>query len=50
MELADAAKVGIFIGSFIAGVMGYVIERRSKAPDEVSAEKMEQSRPAQAVT
>lgn len=34
--LADSAKVGIFIGSGIAGVFGYLLLRRSKIP-EVSA-------------
>jgi NhaA family Na+:H+ antiporter len=48
--LADAAKVGIFAGSFIAGVVGYVILRRSKTPDEVIAEKLEKAEPAEAAT
>ena len=33
-QIVDRAKIGIFIGSTIAGVAGYLILRRSKTPDE----------------
>jgi NhaA family Na+:H+ antiporter len=33
-QIVDRAKIGIFIGSTIAGVVGYLILRRSKTPDE----------------
>ena len=36
-ELADRAKVGIFVGSAVAGILGYVVLRRvkpSRAPDD----------------
>ena len=36
--LADAAKIGIFIGSTLAGIVGYTMLRRSKTPEEVTAE------------
>jgi len=39
--LADSAKVGIFIGSGIAGVFGYTLLRRSKTPREAIAEQFE---------
>lgn len=39
--LADSAKVGIFIGSGIAGIFGYTLLRRSKTPREAIAERFE---------
>lgn len=48
--LADSAKIGIFVGSFIAGVLGYMILRRSKTPDKVIAEQLAGSEPTEAVT
>jgi Na+/H+ antiporter NhaA len=48
--LEDSAKIGIFIGSFIAGVLGYVLLRRSKTPDETIAEQIDESKAAEAVT
>ena len=38
-NLEDSAKIGIFIGSFLAGVIGYSLLRRSKSP-EVRAGEM----------
>ena len=35
--LADAAKIGIFIGSTLAGIIGYTMLRRSKTPEEMTA-------------
>ena len=32
--LGDQAKIGIFIGSMIAGVLGYTLLRRGKTPEE----------------
>jgi NhaA family Na+:H+ antiporter len=32
--LSDEAKLGIFLGSFVAGVAGYLILRSSKTPEE----------------
>ncbi len=37
--LADSAKIGIFIGSGIAGVLGYTLLRRAKTPHETAAEQ-----------
>ncbi|MCP3998662.1 MAG: Na+/H+ antiporter NhaA, partial [bacterium] len=41
--LADSAKVGIFIGSGVAGIFGYTLLRRSKAPDESALEQLEKA-------
>ena len=41
--LADSAKVGIFIGSGIAGIFGYTLLRRSKTPAETVAEQFEEA-------
>ena len=38
--LADSAKVGIFLGSGISGVLGYTLLRRSKPPQEAMAERL----------
>lgn len=32
--LSDEAKLGIFLGSFVAGVVGYVVLRTTRTPDE----------------
>ena len=48
--LADSAKLGIFIGSFIAGVAGYTILRRSKNPRQVAQEKLKEAEAAEALT
>ena len=39
--LADEAKLGIFLGSFVAGVIGYLILRTFKTPEEDFAEATE---------
>jgi NhaA family Na+:H+ antiporter len=39
--LADEAKLGIFLGSFVAGAAGYLILRTSKTPEEDFAEARE---------
>ncbi|GMQ92844.1 MAG: Na+/H+ antiporter NhaA [Acidimicrobiia bacterium] len=39
--LADEAKLGIFLGSFVAGVVGFTILRLLKTPEEGSAETSE---------
>jgi NhaA family Na+:H+ antiporter len=40
--LADEAKLGIFLGSFVAGVVGYLILKTFKTPEEDFAEAAEQ--------
>ncbi|MEA2000272.1 MAG: Na+/H+ antiporter NhaA [Actinomycetota bacterium] len=40
--LADAAKIGIFLGSGIAGILGYMLLRKSKTPRERVAEQFEE--------
>jgi NhaA family Na+:H+ antiporter len=40
--LADEAKLGIFIGSAVAGVIGYLVLRSIRSPEEDFAEKAEQ--------
>lgn len=39
--LADSAKIGIFIGSFTAGVLGFTVLRRAKTAEEFVAERLE---------
>jgi NhaA family Na+:H+ antiporter len=39
--LEDSAKVGIFVGSFLAGVIGYTLLRRSKTPESAPGELLE---------
>jgi NhaA family Na+:H+ antiporter len=39
--LADEAKLGIFLGSFVAGVAGYLILRSQKTPEEDFADATE---------
>lgn len=39
--LADEAKLGIFLGSFVAGSVGYLILRSQKTPEEDFAEASE---------
>ena len=41
MAMADSAKVGIFIGSGLAGIIGYTLLRRAKSPQDVVSEKLE---------
>lgn len=45
--LADSAKVGIFLGSGIAGVFGYTLLRRFKTPDESVAEQFGDAAPTE---
>jgi NhaA family Na+:H+ antiporter len=40
--LADAAKIGIFLGSGIAGILGYTLLRKAKTPRERAAEQFEE--------
>jgi NhaA family Na+:H+ antiporter len=39
--LVDEAKLGIFLGSFVAGVAGYLILRSQKTPEEDFADATE---------
>lgn len=39
--LEDSAKIGIFVGSFVAGVIGYSLLRRSKSPSVMAADLVE---------
>jgi len=39
--LVDEAKLGIFLGSFVAGVVGYLILRSQKTPEEDFADATE---------
>lgn len=39
--LADEAKLGIFLGSFVAGVVGYLVLRSQKTPEEGFADATE---------
>jgi NhaA family Na+:H+ antiporter len=48
--LADSAKVGIFIGSGLAGIIGYTMLRRSKTPREAMAERFEEQKSAEALS
>ncbi|MDJ0924297.1 MAG: Na+/H+ antiporter NhaA [Acidimicrobiia bacterium] len=48
--LADSAKIGIFIGSFTAGVIGYTILRRAKDPQQVIAERFEDQEASESVS
>jgi NhaA family Na+:H+ antiporter len=45
--LADSAKVGIFIGSGLSGIIGYTMLRRSKTPREAMAERFEAQKAAE---
>lgn len=45
--LADSAKMGIFLGSGISGVLGYTLLRKAKTPREAAAERFEESLPAE---
>ena len=38
VNLEDSAKIGIFIGSFLAGVIGYTVLRRVKSPEPMAAD------------
>jgi NhaA family Na+:H+ antiporter len=38
-ELADRAKIGIFIGSFVAGVIGYVVLRTGPGRNSAASEE-----------
>ncbi len=49
MGLSDSAKVGIFIGSGISGVFGYMVLRRSKTPREAVAEQFEKAEAAESI-
>ncbi len=37
-NLEDSAKIGIFIGSFLAGVIGYSLLRRAKSPEVMAGD------------
>ncbi|MDJ0953345.1 MAG: Na+/H+ antiporter NhaA [Acidimicrobiia bacterium] len=43
VALADSAKIGIFIGSGIAGIFGYTLLRKAKTPAEAVAEQFEEA-------
>ena len=49
VALSDSAKVGIFIGSGISGVLGYTILRRAKTPREAVAEQFEKAEAAESI-
>ena len=40
--LADEAKLGIFIGSAVAGLIGFLVLRQQKTPQEEVAEAADQ--------
>jgi NhaA family Na+:H+ antiporter len=46
--LADSAKIGIFIGSGLAGIVGYTLLRRAKTPAQHVAEQFEAAEAAEA--
>ena len=46
--LADSAKMGIFLGSGLSGVIGYTLLARSKTPQEAAAEQFGDPEPADA--
>lgn len=48
VALADSAKMGIFLGSGLSGVLGYTILRRAKTPIESAAETYGEPEPADA--
>ena len=47
VALADSAKVGIFVGSDLAGIIGYTLLRRAKSPEDVAAERLEAAEAAE---
>lgn len=47
-ELADRAKVGIFAGSIVSGVLGYLVLRRTKPPESTTEQPTPENQPAKA--
>ncbi len=50
MVLADSAKVGIFIGSGLAGIIGYTLLRRSRSPRDALVEELAAREAAETTT